>query len=360
MIPVTKPYLPEKAKYFDLLSEIWDRNYLTNQGPVAVELEAKIEEFLGCRPLQYVTNGTMALQLAIRALQLTGEIITTPYSYVATTSAILWEQCEPVFVDVLPNGNINPELLEQAISSKTSAILATHVYGVPCDVDAIHLIAKKYGLKVIYDAAHAFGVQYKGQSLYNFGDLSTASFHATKIFHTVEGGAIFSSSEELRKKISLLRAFGHINDNHYCLGINGKQSELHAAMGLSILPDFDDLKSERAKIFEVYLKNLSDCVQFVHAKIPNDVAYNYAYVPVLLPKSVNTEDFCKNCYAQGVNVRRYFYPSLNTLPYIHKRVSLKQAEELASRAICIPIFNGMSMDEVHKVIETIKACLKVS
>ena len=208
MIPVTKPFLPPIELYNEYIKSIWEREYLTNNGPLVLELESKLKNYLGIKNLLYLTNGTIALQIAIKALNITGEIITTPFSYVATTSSIVWEGCKPVFVDIDSKSlNIDANKIENAITSKTQAILATHCFGVPCDVEAIDIIAKKHNLKIIYDAAHCFGTKFKGESIFNWGDISTTSFHATKIFHTIEGGAVFSSNSLLIKKMSLLRNF---------------------------------------------------------------------------------------------------------------------------------------------------------
>ncbi|HWV71003.1 MAG TPA: aminotransferase class I/II-fold pyridoxal phosphate-dependent enzyme, partial [Pseudosphingobacterium sp.] len=209
MIFVTKPFLPPVEEYMSYVKDIWDRQWLTNNGPLVNHLELRLKEYLGTKHFLFVNNGTIALQIAIKALGLTGEIITTPLSFVATSSTIAWENCTPVFVDVDPNTlNIDPNKIEQAITSKTTGILATHVYGNPCDIDSVQKIADKYQLKVIFDAAHCFDTLYKGQSVFNFGDISTVSFHATKVFHTIEGGGIFSSSAELLKRIAYMRNFG--------------------------------------------------------------------------------------------------------------------------------------------------------
>ena len=234
MIPVTKPFLPPKEEYEDFLRGIWSRNWLTNNGPLVNELELRLKEYLKVKHLLYLSNGTIALQIAIKALGLKGEIITTPFSYVATTSSIVWENCKPVFVDIDPKTlNIDPEKLETAITKKTTAILATHVYGNPCDIEAIQAIADKHHLKVIYDAAHCFGTKYKGKSVFEYGDVSTTSFHSTKIFHTVEGGAVFTKDPSMLKRMAYMRNFGHDGPEKFNgVGINGKNSEFHAAMGL--------------------------------------------------------------------------------------------------------------------------------
>ncbi len=210
MIPVTKPFLPPREEYETLLRGIWDREYLTNNGPLVQELEEKLKEYLGVPYNLFLTNGTIAIQIAIKALGLRGEIITTPFSYVATTSSIVWEDCTPVFVDIDAHTlNIDPALIEAAITEKTSAILATHVFGNPCNVDAIQAIADKYQLKVIYDAAHCFGTLYQGQSVFNFGDVSTTSFHATKLFHTIEGGAVFCKDKAVQERMKFIRNIWH-------------------------------------------------------------------------------------------------------------------------------------------------------
>src|SRR5690606_18072879 len=216
MIPVTKPFLPPQEEYEKYLDGIWKREWLTNNGPLVNELELQLKEYLGLKHILYVSNGTIALQMAIKALELKGEIITTQFSFVATTSSIVWEGCKPVFVDIdQATLNIDPSKIEAAITSETSGILATHVYGNPCDIEAIQAIADKHGLKVIYDAAHCFGTKYKGRSVFEYGDISTTSFHATKLFHTIEGGAVFTKDPEVLKKLSFLRNFGHNGPEKY-------------------------------------------------------------------------------------------------------------------------------------------------
>ena len=248
MIQVTKPFMPPLDEYISYVKDIWSRQWLTNNGPLVNHLELRLKEHLNVKHMLFVSNGTIALQMAIKALGLEGEVITTPFSFVATTSTLVWEGCKPVFVDVDPATlNIDPDKIEQAITSKTTGILATHVYGNPCDIDKIQAIAEKHQLKVIYDAAHCFGTLYKGQSVFNYGDISTLSLHATKVFHTIEGGALFSSSAELLRKIAYIRNFGFSNvDEISELGINGKNSEFHAAMGLANLPYIDETILGRA------------------------------------------------------------------------------------------------------------------
>ena len=246
IIPITKPFLPPLEEYQKYLEGIWKRQWLTNMGPLASELEMKLKEHLGLKHLLFVTNGTVALQMAIKALDLQGEIITTPFSFVATTSSIVWEGCTPVFADIDKDTlNIDATKIEAAITDKTTAILATHVYGNPCDVVAIEEIAKKHNLKVIYDGAHAFGVEVNGRSIFEYGDISICSLHATKLYHSGEGGLIVTKDSVLLKKIASMRNFGFAGSEAFSeLGINGKNSEFHAAMGLANIPHIEaDRKS---------------------------------------------------------------------------------------------------------------------
>ncbi|MBU2061631.1 MAG: DegT/DnrJ/EryC1/StrS family aminotransferase [Bacteroidetes bacterium] len=355
-MPVSKPYIPSLEEYNIYLKDIWERKWLTNNGPLVRQLEQNVPIFLDSVPMSYVTNGTIALQLALRALEISGEVITTPYSYVATTSAILWENCTPVFVDCKFDGNINEDLIEQAITSSTKAILATHVYGFPCNVEKIQAIAVKFNLKVIYDAAHAFGVKFNEQSIFNYGDISTSSYHATKLFHTIEGGGIFSSNPDLIKQINLLKSFGHVGDEHFILGINGKQSELHAAMGLCVIKHVSRFIKERKLIYERYREVLSDKVEFVFNDDPR-VSWNYAYAPIILKNEEHVKETVIFFEENKINIRRYFYPSLNQLPYLNSEKDLPVSNNLASRVVCLPIYNGMSETEIQRVSNCIEKWL---
>ena len=236
-IHVTKAFMPPLEEYTEHLRRVWASGQLTNQGPAAVELEKLLAERLGVHACLFMANGTLAIQLALRALGVKGRVITTPYSYVATLSSILWENCEPVFVDIDPDTTcIDADAVEAALKNGATAILATHVYGIPCDVERLAELGKRYDARVIYDAAHAFDATYKGKSLLAFGDMATCSFHATKLFHTGEGGCVIAHNEKDAAQLRLLRSFGHIGDEHFQLGINAKASELNAAMGLTVLP----------------------------------------------------------------------------------------------------------------------------
>jgi len=246
-IPITKPFLPPQEEYESFVNNIWDRNWLTNNGPLVQEIEDQLIDYLQVPYLNFVSNGTMALQIAIKVLGLEKEIITTPFSYVATTSSIVWEGCEPVFVDIDPDTlNLDPELIEDAITEHTTGIIATHVFGNPCNIPAIQKIAERFDLAVIFDAAHCFGTKYKGQSVFNFGDISTASFHATKLFHTVEGGAVITKDQRVSEKVYRMRNFGHAGPGNFeGMGINGKNSEFHAAMGLCNLKYINNILERR-------------------------------------------------------------------------------------------------------------------
>ena len=352
MIPVTKPFLPPKEEYDEYLKGIWQRNWLTNNGPLVNELELGLKKFLAVPHLLYVSNGTIALQIAIKALDLKGEIITTPFSYVATTSSIIWEGCSPIFADVDPlTLNIDPLKIEAAITSRTSAIMATHVYGNPCDIEGIRAIALKYKLKVIYDAAHAFGTRYKDQSIYQYGDISTASFHSTKLFHTVEGGAVFASDSEVISKLSFMRNFGHLGDDYRYAGINAKNSEFHAAMGLVNLRYIESILLQRKNLSLYYDERLSS---FPHARpvINDDCEYNYSYYPIILEEEKWVSKICEALQAKQVYPRRYFHPSLNTLPYVEMQ-TMPVSESICKRVLCLPLYHDLSLKEIDMITSLI-------
>jgi dTDP-4-amino-4,6-dideoxygalactose transaminase len=358
MIPVTKPFSPPIAEYFKLLDGVWQRNWFTNNGPLVNELELQLKIYLDLPYLLFLNNGTIALQLAIKALQLKDEIITTPFSYVATTSSILWEGCKPIFVDIDPETlNIDPNKIEAAITSDTTAILATHVYGNPCDIDAIQKIADKHNLKVIYDAAHCFGTQYKGKSVFTYGDISTTSFHATKLFHTIEGGAVFTMNPEVLKKMSYQRNFGHEGPEDFAeVGINGKNSEFHAAMGLCNLKYIEDIKKSRKTQSERYSQRLiNSSIKFV--KINPMCSFNYAYFPIILENEQLLLKVISELEANRVNPRRYFFPSLNTVGIFKTGEALEVSENIAKRVLCLPLYHSLSFQEIdfisHIVLKAI-------
>lgn len=354
MINVTKTYLPPLEEYQVYLQKIWESSWLTNRGQFVVELEQKLCQYLQIPHLLFVNNGTIALQIAIKALELKGEIITTPFSYIATTSSIVWENCKPIFVDIDENSLcINANLVENAITKKTSAILATHVYGIPCEVEKIEKIAQKYNLKVIYDAAHCFGVQYKGQSLLNYGDICTLSFHATKLFHTGEGGGIVTKDKDLFHKIYYMHNFGHNGtEDFFGVGINGKSSELHATMGLCVLPKIDELIAKRKEISEYY-----DTVLFPlplrRPTIPKETIYNYAYYPVIFETQEQLLKAKEKLNQENIFPRRYFYPSLNTLNYVEKQ-TCKVSDDISKRVLCLPLFYELELNDIQTITNILK------
>jgi dTDP-4-amino-4,6-dideoxygalactose transaminase len=357
MINVTKTYLPPLEEYVQYLQGIWDRNWVTNHGPLVKELELKLKEFLGVKHLFFVSNGTIALQIAIKALDLTGEVITTPFSYVATTSSIVWEGCQPVFADIdRQTLCLDPALIEAAITPRTTAILPTHVYGHPCDVEHIQVVADRHGLKVIYDAAHAFGVRYRGQSLVSYGDIATLSFHATKLFHTGEGGALVTDDDDLAHRLAYMRNFGHKGqEDFWGLGINGKNSELHAAMGLCVLPRVPELIAKRRVVSKLY-DSLLDWHSLSKPRRREHTAYNFAYYPVLLQSEEQLLKVRKVLHAHQVYPRRYFYPSLNALPYAHGGSS-PVSEEIARRVLCLPLSHSLDRQSVQLISASVQEAL---
>ena len=349
MIPVTKPFLPPKEDVYNLLDGVWQRQWLTNNGPLVNELEEKLKEYLDVPNMLYLNNGTIALQIAIKALDLKGEIITTPFSYVATTSSIVWEGCQPIFVDIDPETfNIDPAKIEASITEKTSAILATHVFGNPCDIDAIDVIAKRHNLKVIYDAAHCFGSKYKGKSVFAYGDISTTSFHATKLFHTVEGGAVFCSSNELNEKMAFLRNFGHNGPENFAMvGINGKNSEFHAAMGLANLPYVDRILESRKEQSLHYDEKLKE-TKLKRIRIESNSTFNYAYYPVVFKDEETLSEITSILNYKDISPRRYFYPSLNKLSYISEQEA-PFSENISKTILCLPLYFDLKLSEIDSV-----------
>lgn len=352
-IYVTKPFLPPIDEYNKYTQDIFSRNILTNQGPCVVDFETKMKDFLSVKNFQYVTNGTIALQLALKALDINdGEIITTPFSYVATTSSILWERCKPIFVDIEPhNFTIDVNKIEAAITPQTKAIMPVHVFGYACNVEEIQKITEKHNLKVIYDAAHAFGCFYKGRALAAYGDISTLSFHATKLFHTIEGGACICKDDEVDKKLDLVKRFGHLGNEHHFLGINGKQTEFNAAMGLAIYPYIKEIIEKRKKISELYDSFLGEYIQ--RPQKQKDLEYNYAYYPVVFASENELLNVFSRLEQDNIYPRRYFYPSLNKLPYLKDSNSCPISEDISMRIACLPLYPDLSYEDVKKICNII-------
>ena len=346
MIPVTKPFLPPISEYMAQVQRAYDNEWLTNRGELVLELEEKLKGYLDVSNILIMNNGTIPLQIALKLLGNGGEVITTPFSYVATTAAIVWENCTPVFVDIHPDYlTIDETLIEAAITPKTTCILATHVFGNPCNVEEIDRIAKKHNLKVIYDAAHCFGVKYNGKSIFEYGDISTCSFHATKLFHTGEGGAIFCKDEELRHKIFYSHNFGHNGPNDfYGVGINGKISELQAAMGLAVLPYMDSILEKRKEIIEFY-NDILDFSKIRPLKIRENTLWNYSYYPVLIENESLLLELMSKLKEIDIYPRRYFNPSLNKLNYVNYQF-LMNSQKIADTVICLPLFYDLKTESL--------------
>lgn len=353
MINVTKTFLPSIESYQSYLKRAWEKVWLTNRGELTLELENKIKQKYNTSNLIITNNGTIPLQIAIKLLGNQGEVITTPFSYVATTSAILWENCIPVFVDIHPEYlSIDETKIESAITPKTTAILATHVFGNPCHVEAIENIAKKHNLAIIYDAAHCFGVTYAATSIFNFGDVSTCSFHATKIFHTGEGGAMFCNDENLFQKLFYSHNFGHNGPlEFHGLGINAKISELQSAMGLAVFDELDFIFSERKKVVDFYLNNL-DFTHISTMKIRENTQWNFSYFPVIFNSEEELLKVQNRLNDSNIFPRRYFYPSLNTIEFVNG-AAMPISESIASKILCLPLYVGLEKQDLEKIITII-------
>ena len=355
MIPVTKSFLPPLEEYTAQVQRAYNNGWLTNRGALVLELEDELTAYLQLEQAKILlmNNGTIPLQIALKCLAQGGEVITTPFSYVATTSAIVWEGCTPVFVDIHPEYlTIDETKIEQAITEKTTCILATHVFGNPCNIEEIERIAKKHSLKVIYDGAHSFGVNYKGKSIFEYGDVTTCSFHATKLFHTGEGGAIFCKDPALFHQLYYSHNFGHDGPlAFHGLGINGKMSELQAAMGLAVLPYMQEILKERSKVVAYYDDNLKTD-RLSRIKIRKETDWNSAYYSVLFESENHLLEIEKSLHNIEVFPRRYFYPSLTNLPYVPPS-SCEIASSVSSRILCLPLFYGLNENEVKGIASII-------
>ena len=357
MIKVTKTFLPNQSEFQAILQSSWDQHWITNRGPLVLELEEKLLAYLNANQIILTTNGTLPLQIALKVLGNQGEIITTPFSYIATTSAILWENCTPVFVDIHPDFlTIDETKIEAAITEKTTAILVTHVFGNPCHVEAIQAIAIKHNLKVIYDAAHCFGVTYNNESIFNFGDVSSCSFHATKLFHTGEGGALFFSDKALYESLFYSHNFGHNGPHDFSgVGTNAKMSELQAAMGLAVLPYMDEILSQRKTIVDFYNNNIdfSKVRTFV---IRENTKWNYSYYPIIFESEEKLLQVEKTLNQAQIFPRRYFYPSLNTISFASGK-SMPVSEKIAPTVLCLPLYAGLTEDETKEIVHLLNAAL---
>lgn len=366
-IYVTSPLLPPLEEFTPYLEEIWQNKWLTNGGPFHQRLEQALADYLGVRYISLFSNGTLALLTALQTLRITGEVITTPYSFVATSHSLLWNGLKPVFVDIDPiTCGLDPEKVEMAITPSTSAILPVHCYGIPADVEEIQRIADNYGLKVIYDAAHAFGVKQDGTSILHQGDLSILSFHATKVFNTIEGGAIICQDAKTKKRIDYLKNFGFSDEvTVVAPGINGKMNEVQAAFGLLQLQHIDGALSTRQKIYQRYHDSLNNILGIRLLKVPDNIVWNYAYCPIFIDASFpcSRDEIYTLMKDKGILTRRYFYPLISSFPMYRGFDSanpgnLPLAQSVAEAVLCLPIHPDLQEDEQNLVIDIILAQAK--
>jgi dTDP-4-amino-4,6-dideoxygalactose transaminase len=354
MINVTKTYLPDKRKYQKYIDEIYANGWITNNGPMVKLLEKKLADYLGVKNIILVSNGTIALEIAYRTLDISGDVITTPFSFVATSSSLVTNGLNPIFADIDKNSlNINAENIEEKITKRTNAIVPVHVFGNACEVEKIDLIAKKKNLKVIYDAAHAFNVKYKGQSILNYGDISTLSFHATKIFHCIEGGALIINDDNLVNKARYLINFGIKNKEEIPeLGTNAKMNEFSAAMGLCLLDELHNLDANRKSLCELYIKELEGFVELQEQN--KESTQNYSYFPVILKDETQLKKIEMALINKAIYPRRYFYPSLDTLNYINPPQYCEISRNIASKILCLPMYADLKYSDAQNICNIIK------
>ena len=363
IITVTSPLLPNLDEFTESLKEIWESKWITNNGQFHQKLEAALAEYLKVPYVSLFTNGTLPLLTALQALRITGEVITTPYSFVATTHALWWNGIKPVFVDIDPStGNIDPQKIEAAITPRTTAILPVHVYGKPCDTEAIQAIADKYGLKVIYDAAHAFGVEVNGESLLNAGDMSTLSFHATKVFNTIEGGAMVMHDEKTKQRIDYLKNFGFANEIEVVgPGINSKMDEIRSAYGLLNLKQVDAAIAARQKVAVAYREALRNVDGISFWDDMTGVRHNYSYFPIFVDAEkygMTRDELYMKMKDQGVWGRRYFYPLISEFSTYRglessRPENLPNAHIMADTVICLPMHHALREEEINRIIDCI-------
>ncbi len=359
MINVTKTYMPDREKYITYVNKIFDRGWVTNHGELVQQLEKRLAAYLGVKDIVLVANGTIALEIAYRLLKLKGEVITTPFSFVATTSSLVSNGLEPVFADIDQQSfNLDPQNIEQQITDKTSAIVPVHIFGNACEVEKIEEIAAKHQLKVIYDAAHAFGVEYKGESLLRYGDVSTLSFHATKLFHTIEGGALIINDASLVQEARYLINFGIDGpDSVKALGTNAKMNEFEAAMGLCVLDEIEIIRAKRRRVYERYKKAFEGVV--LTQKKSEDTTCNYAYFPLLFETQNQMLSVKKALEDTDIYTRRYFHPSLDTLNYIKSNQIMSVSRDISSRILALPMFPQLEDEDQMKIIEIVQKSLGV-
>jgi dTDP-4-amino-4,6-dideoxygalactose transaminase len=359
---VTQPYLPPLESFIPYLEEIWERKWLTNNGPFHQQLEKELCEHLGVEHLSLFANGTLALITALQALRITGHVITTPYSFVATSHALHWNGIKPIFVDIDPvTFNIDPYKLESAITPETTAILPVHVYGTPCNTEQIERIADIYGLRVIYDAAHAFGVKVNDQTIFSHGDLSVLSFHATKVFNTFEGGAIICRDHKMKQRIDYLKNFGFADEvTVVAPGINAKMDEVHAAFGLLQLKHTTQVATERKRVSDAYHEALRDVPGITLPYLPKGVTPNYSYFPLLIEADfpISRDALYEKLRAASIFSRRYFFPLISEFPMYRglesaKPENLPVAQRVSNSIICLPIYPDLTNEDIGRVVEEI-------
>jgi len=354
-INVTKTLLPDREKLDAYIDRILESGWLTNRGTLVRELERRLEEYLNVKNIVLVSNGTLALQVAYKLLELTGEVITTPFTFIATASSLVWNGLDVVFSDIDPRTfNIDPNKIEEKITPKTSAIVPVHVFGNPCEVECIQEIAQKHELKLIYDAAHAFGVSYKGESVLRWGDISTLSFHATKIFHTIEGGALIIKDDILAQTARKMINFGITGpESIECLGINARMNEFQAAMGLTILDQLDEANQKRAKLYDLYNSLLGEYLQ--RQEWNPDASNNCHYYPVLFESEEALKRTEKSLQDVNIFPRRYFYPSLDELDFLNSKSGpMNVSRDISHRILCLPFFQELTNNQVRQVVEIIE------
>ncbi|MEK7502679.1 MAG: DegT/DnrJ/EryC1/StrS family aminotransferase [Patescibacteria group bacterium] len=363
MINVTKTHLPPLNTYIKYLNKIWENNWVTNDGEFSKKLEIELKKFLKVENIMLLGNGTLALQLAYKALDLKGEVITTPFTFPATTNSLIWEGIKPVFVDIDPNTfNIDPKEVEKKISKKTSAILAVHVFGNPCDMEGLSNLSQKYNLKLIYDAAHAFGVEYRGKSILRWGDASTLSFHAAKTFHTIEGGAVVSQSKMIRDKIKLLSNHGIKSKEEVVLpGINARMNEFEAVMGLMQLADYRERVDKRKKIYSFYASHFKNNSRLKLQVLSKDLTYfTYPYFPICFENEKTTKKVQNVLLKNGIIPRRYFYPPIHEFPYINEKYNLKNSEKISHSVLCLPLYEDLPMEDVSMIVNLIDSVISTT
>lgn len=346
--------MPPQGEFNKYLEGIWERNWLTNNGPLVKELEDKLKKYLDVPNLYFTGNGTIALQIALKTLGKPGKIITTPFSYVATTSSIVWQGFQPVFADINPETlNIDPACVEALMDKDVKAILATHCFGNACDIGALEVVAKRHNIPAIYDASHCFGTRFKGKSIFSYGDISVTSLHATKVFHTVEGGAIFTQDKALHERLFYMRNFGHSGfESFQGVGINGKNSEIHAAMGLCNLNYIDDILGSRKRQVNIY-DQLLEGLSIQKQQIQPGCEPNHSYYPVIFSSETVTLEVKAALEQHDIFPRRYFYPTLSSLDYIKNPEPTPIANDIAKRILCLPMYYDLSMEEQQSVAEVI-------